>query len=718
MNELQKLLGKPDQTLIEHTNKALKIWQEFFLIHKEEIADNDFWEKSLVSVIFHDIGKIIDSFQKMMIAKRENRHYDFNNNFRHELFSGIIVSLLLHNEILSAAAVFSHHKQLNNELFDEDRYRNLSFKIQYLNEFYKYYENILTDFKLNFDTSFFDNLSKLTAEKSYILFKDRIFWRRRDIIEKSDRIRYIFFKGILQTCDWFASANKLLFYDLKIESHNIKSILKNKITKSITFSDFQLRCSNTEKDCLVIAPTGSGKTEASLLWAGEKKGKILYLLPTKVTSNAIYDRMQNYFGQDNLGLVHSGAYSFHKEINDNYEYSEYLLEKTFHKPLTVATVDQVLTSGFNIGYWEMKEFNCFNSRIIIDEIHSYDFYTLGLIIATIRHFKKLKVKFFIMSATIPEFLKKLISNELQEIKLIEDKSLLGESRNLFEVRNCDVDELDEQIRYEVEQKRKVLIVVNTVNEAIRLYDKYHHYRPICYHSRFIQMHRFQKEKQIKKVSEDNSDRNLVITTQVVEVSLDIDFDILFTENAPADSIVQRAGRVNRKREKKKNTKIVIFHHTEKAEFYGKDILEKSFLEFQKYDNKRISEQQFIDIVNEVYKNVDVENNEDYIEGLKKYDEIQEQYNFIQDVPINDDKLYTRNFKDNAKISVIPMKYLEFMANKKPLEMNKYIVDVPIWVNDKFKKERINGFLFLDVDYHYKKGVKLKEPEKNYSKYVI
>lgn len=715
MKELLSLLGKPNQTLVDHTNEVLKIWEKIFLSYSDEINDNEFWKKSLITIIFHDIGKIINSFQDMMIAIKNNKRYDSNSNFRHELFSGVIVSLLVKNDILPAVSVFSHHKNLNSELFDSDKTKKVTFNIHNLIDFYKYYSDRLSVQNFNFNKENLQRLNQLNAEICHDIYLKKYFYRR-DEISKEDRRKYIFYKGILQICDWFASANKSLYKNLFIEPNKIRTSLELKLSKQIQFNDFQNKCQSIEEDCLVIAPTGSGKTEAALLWAGNKKGKMLYLLPTKVTSNAIYERMVEFFSEDNLGLVHSGAYLFHKELHDNYEYSDYLLEKTFNKPFTVATIDQLLTCGFNIGYWEMKEFNSFNSRIIIDEIHSYDFYTLGLIVSTIRHFRSLKAKFFLMSATIPTFLKKLIINEFKNIKILENRSLNNESRNLFEIWNCFIDELYMQIVNDLENKRKVLLVVNTVDEAIRLYEKFHKFKPICYHSRFIQKHRVDKEKQIKNVSENISDRNFVIATQVIEVSLDIDFDVLYTENAPADAIVQRAGRVNRKR-KKKNTRVIIFKNIEESDFYGKEILKKSFSEFSRFNNKRIKEYELTEIVNAVYEHVDIEKNEDYLEGLRKYNEIQEHNFYIQDTPLNEEKIYTRIIS-NAKIAVIPLQFLEILSNKNTKEKVKYLVDIPVWAFKKLKTVKDGNFIYCDIDYNYKRGAKLSKPNVDYSRYVL
>ena len=141
---------------------------------------------------------------------------------------------------------------------------------------------------------------------------------------------------------------------------------------------------------IAIAPTGSGKTEASLLWAlaalqRRRGGKLLYLLPTMVTANSIFSRLEDYFGQGNVGLSHSTASLLLEDEREDHEsIRNALFDRSFMLPATVATVDQLLASGFNSGKWTLIEANAANSVIVIDEIHAYDAWTLGLVIATIR----------------------------------------------------------------------------------------------------------------------------------------------------------------------------------------------------------------------------------------------------------------------------------------------------------------------------------------------
>lgn len=698
---MKKIFAKPNEKLIVHINKCLNVWSNLKEKYQTDIGDKQFWEDSYKTVLFHDIGKIVDSFQEMMIARQQNRQPDFNNNFRHELFSGVFVSGIFGNQnLLPTLAVLTHHKKLNSELFVADKNKDVNYNV-----------NDIVDFVKSFDFGNGQDYSKFppnwnNGEKFYNVFHS-IFCLLNQQTE-SDRKKYIFYKGILNTCDWFASGNRKLQSDIAINSNDLKCKIEKQIDKSIQFTDFQQSCLNIKNNCLAISPTGSGKTEAALLWAEEKTGKIIYLLPTKVTSNAIFDRLVIYYGNENVGLVHSSAIN---DREDNYDVKEYFIEKNFYKPITVATIDQILTIGFNVGHWAVKSFNLVGAKIIIDEIHAYDFYTLGLTIETIRYFKKLGSKIFLMSATMPDYLKKLFLQEIEDIELIQNEKLLNQARNKFIVIKDNVDGLNDEIIRSVYNDKKTLIVVNTVDEAIRLYEKYKKFNPICYHSRFITKDRKQKEKEITEASKDNSGC-LVIATQVIEVSLDIDFDVLFTENAPADSIIQRAGRVNRKGEKS-NTKIVIFQHQEITEnkIYNKAILHKTTKTFSKFHNKNISENDFVSIVNEVYSDVDIMNDDDYISGLKKYDKIQKHYKFIGDANISDGDIFTRAI-DYIKIPVIPDKFLDEVLNLSPLGKSKYQVSLPYWVKSKITIYSKDNFDFGAIDYNYERGTVISQFRKN------
>ena len=695
---MNKIFAKPDEELTVHIKKCLHIWSDLEKKYHSDIKDKQFWKDSYKTVLFHDIGKIIDSFQEMMIARQQKRMPDFENNFRHELFSGVFVSGIFGNQnLLPTLTVLTHHKKLNSELFVADKNKDVNYNV-----------NDIVDFVKHFDFGNGQDYSRFppnwnNGEIFYDIFHN--IFRLLNQQAESDRKKYIFYKGILNTCDWFASGNRQLVSDVTVDKKEFQRKIEEKENKTISFTDFQTYCFKSNKHCLAISPTGSGKTEAALLWAGEKIGKIIYLLPTKVTSNALFDRLVGYFGDDNVGLVHSSAIN---DREDNYDVKEYFIEKNFYKPITVATIDQILTIGFNVGHWAVKSLNLVGSKIIIDEIHAYDFYTLGLTIATIRYFQQLGTKFFLMSATMPDYLKELFLQEIKDIELIQNEKLLNQARNKFIVHKESVDSLNDEIIQSVNNNKKTLIVVNTVDEAIRLYEKYQKFNPICYHSRFISKDRKQKEKEIIAASKNESNGCLVITTQVVEVSLDIDFDILFTENAPADSIIQRAGRVNRKGEKS-NTKVVIFKHQDITEnkIYNKTILHKTTTVFSKFHKKIIAEKDFVSIVNEVYSDVDILIDDDYISGLKKYDKIQKHYKIIGDANTSDGDIFTRAI-DYIKIPVIPDKFLDEVLNLTPLGKSKYQVSLPYWVKSKITIYSKDNFDFGEIDYNYERGAVISQ----------
>lgn len=272
---------------------------------------------------------------------------------------------------------------------------------------------------------------------------------------------------------------------------------------------------------------------------------------------------------------------------------------------------------------------------------------------------------------MPSKLLSLLKETLGDVKEIHDTELLNASRNRFEVRQNQLCDILPEIVKLIRRKKKVLVVVNSVDNAIELYDYLKNIaseanvHAICYHSRFINKHRNSKEQEIFEM--DKSDKGgVLVATQVVEVSLDIDFDILFTENAPIDAIVQRAGRVNRKRVKEE-TKVIITKHFEVSEkiYGGDEILNKTFDAFNKRNRERLTENDLIKMVDSVYDGMDIEGNESYQNGLKKHKEIQYKFDWIKDLT-SDEKVFTREGLDT--VTVIPECYYEELENEKDLEV--------------------------------------------------
>ncbi|WP_020537508.1 CRISPR-associated helicase/endonuclease Cas3 [Lewinella cohaerens] len=685
----------PGEALLEHTDTVVEYWRELHKSYVDELpVRDDFWKLSFLAALFHDSGKITGNFQER-ITKRV-KHWD--NHIRHEFFSGVLLWAanrdVFAKDILPLMAVFSHHKPLTDELFKKNNGLEKALQLneieltELLEELAYRIEQQKVDFLI------FPNLAKglariTTTKQLYKSFKS--VYNQSVDLKQEDRRTYIFYKALLNTADWSGSNHGLLGGELSTSENELrgkiiqKLIAENKpeIAAKFHWRKFQLASKQQVGHVLAIAPTGSGKTEAALLWAAQKKEreKIIYLLPTRVTSNAIYNRLQQYFGKEETAVIHSSAFFYRKELDeeDRYHKGDYLMDKTFFRNVNVCTIDQVLTQGFNLGYWELKTFHTWKSWIIIDEIHLYAPYTLGLIISTIEYLKSaFHARFFIMTATMPTKLRMLLQQTLEigETQIVRDVELLKKKRNEFQVRDCLIDGLETEIIVALKAGKKVLIVVNTVDEAIRLYQAYKGIAAdtICYHSRFIQKHRLEKEQLILQ-KEKEAQSLLLVATQVVEVSLDIDFDILFTENAPIDAIIQRAGRVNRKRQKK-DTKVIVCREqqvTREVIYTEVDgVLDNTFNELKALNGEKLSEEQLLGLVDVVYQHFEVQQHQGFLEGRSAYAKVQRHNHFIKDV-MSQDGIYTREGLDT--VSIIPACYYEELINANPMEKAQHELSI-------------------------------------------
>lgn len=730
--------AKPDQTYEEHLEAVYIAWKETVRAKRpliERIAKNynfsveRFLKGSLLTIAFHDIGKMTEPFQEMMRAIIHSKPFDKKKIYRHELVSFVFTAkywnFINKEEYLStipleALSVVGHHKNLDSDLTSFARESTQS-PPQTITNGIK--EAIAIAEKL-FEREGYTLPLVEQTNKCEDPFKSLSDLIAKGLLSKgiendgNEKCRTIYFllKGILHYADWYGSGKKSVTYNVSKDIPLVIDEVKKRCNrKGITFSGlrpFQEACSKHSGHLIAVAPTGSGKTEASILWALKNAGdmksaKIIYLLPTMVTANNIYERMCDFFGKENVGLTHSTANLFLQNDSsleteeDKWENRrDVLFNQSFMKPVTVGTIDQLLTTGFNAGRWALKEANASNSVIIIDEIHAYDGWTMGLIISAIRHFSLLGSRFMLMSATLPRSLQKLFCNELKNAAVIKEDTLLNAKRSKYFIVNEFIDNAIKDIENAVLDGKKVLVVVNTVKLCQDLAQKMSSLNPVCYHSQFILKDRKAIEEKINKSC-------FVIATQVIEVSLDIDYDWLFTECAPPDAIAQRAGRVNRYRDLKRDSRVYVFKATEKAEKVYRqinfsDLLARSFEAFKKSPSE-MSENDLINIVETVYKDYRIENSEAFKDAIQQYKLSQSNRNMIFDSRLREDKQEVTRQTKYETVSVIPKCFKDKVLNMKPSERQWFEVKIPVWYARKHKEE-IEGIVFCDMDYDPNIGV--------------
>lgn len=721
-----------------HVSKSYKIMEKELnetlkyltpLLNRCGETPEQYEQKMKIAILMHDFGKLNSNFQEVMRAIIQGEKVNKKYHFRHELLSFYYMLPFAGEWKKQKAdfgyplfAVISHHKQIDQRfnsferefqkktwpLLDEEE---MEYGYLFLEEHQLPSPQMIMYKQVPPLKAFMDNFFSLTSMEQRGAFNSST---RYDM-----RMLYAIAKGQLQYCDWMASSEEEIpKYTLTQEGliQRLKQKLEEEEGRTYVERPFHRKCARAAGDVITIAPTGSGKTEASLLWAAQfDSKKIIFCMPTKVTSNSIYERMiKHYFSSKVCGLSHSGANTyFALQENDALPSFTLLHGKALIPSVMVSTVDQILTSGFNSTLWGLKEYALINSTVIFDEIQSYDTFTLALITQTIKKIKTLGGRVMLMSATFPKFLLKHFQDLLEIEKPIIAEELTDRKSNTWRYIEKNLEDIRDEIEKYLQQGKKVALVVNDIETAKREYDYWHEkdesLHALCLHSEFTMEDRIKKEALLL---EGSKDYQLVIATQVLEVSLDVSFEIMFSECAPIDSLVQRAGRCNRHLEFE-NSEFIVFDPSEISEKYvykdSRKILEKTRV-ILKLNQKKLSEQEVANMIEEVYDGFDIYD-ENYEEGLQLYQNIADEL-FIFDLPI-DEKLATRRF-DIIKVAIIPTifkeKVEELYKEKEYAKIPLYEVPVTYskyrrWIAATRVEDEQCPLHFCEVEYSAERGIK-------------
>ncbi|NNV00583.1 CRISPR-associated helicase Cas3' [Geobacillus sp. DSP4a] len=526
------------ETIREHTDRLLDNWRLLKDSYGDRLirVNERMWELLRLAIEYHDIGKANTVFQNKIrrAIQEELLETDCDANVPHNYLSVGLVPFdqlnLTKEEIrLLTHAIGYHHER--DKQPDKEAIRDIL-----ENDLQKQREAIAHHMRLPL------------AEKLSFRFVDRLL-KRYTIHEGESFWDYVLLKGLLQRIDHAASAHLPVESDVHQDvGVYVRRYMEN---KSFHLNDLQrFTAGHTHKNVIVIAQTGMGKTESALLWID--RDKAFFTLPLRVSINAIYERVRHQMGYDAAGLLHStSAFYLVERGEENWEAIKQQSQQLSMK-LLFTTVDQILKFPFYYRGFEKELASMANAKVVIDEIQAYDPKIAAMLIKSLEMIKKVGGRFMIMTATLPT----LYLDELKRRSIIdEEDTVFGEfidSQNHRHRIQLHDEEITEGIEDFVKMARssQVLVIVNTVRRAMELYERLSEMGsdvPVhLLHSQFTQEDRQWLERQIQEFNEAKTN-GVWITTQLVEASIDIDFDYLFTEMSPLDSLFQRLGRCYRRR---------------------------------------------------------------------------------------------------------------------------------------------------------------------------
>ena len=360
-------------------------------------------------------------------------------------------------------------------------------------------------------------------------------------------------RGLLMGADHFASAYMddtkakgstlfqvpdLTFYDQRAQS-----------AKAFLYPLTGVRTDEPAPHTLVTAPTGAGKTDFLMRRC---RGRVFYTLPFQASINAMYRRITKALPDADVRRLHAAS---RLELEDEAEEDVELQ----HHPgagVKVMTPHQLAAIVFGTPKHEATALDLAGNDVILDEIHTYDALARAMVVQIVRTLDRLGCRVHIGTATIPtalaDTLVAVLGGKEQVYQVRFDDATLA-SFNRHEVHKLPDEAAARRVIEEaLAADQHVLFISNQVNRA---QDRFRWITKtfgdavpaLLIHSRFKRGERKTLEEQVETFQQ-LAGPCIVCSTQVIEVSLDISFDVMVTDAAPLDSLIQRFGRINRIRD--------------------------------------------------------------------------------------------------------------------------------------------------------------------------
>jgi len=360
------------------------------------------------------------------------------------------------------------------------------------------------------------------------------------------------------------------------------------------------RCASAFSLAIVEAPTGEGKTEAAFALAEPRRSDgtgVYFALPTMATANGLHGRVEAYLRKaagcevETL-LLHSQAWLFRESVqtvnNPGAEGTEQETQaqdwfagskRGLLAPYGVGTIDQALVAALRAKHGFVRLFALAGKTVVIDEVHAYDVYMSGIFEVLLGWLRALGCRVILLSATLPKARRRAllkawgakgdeVLSEYPSLTWVAEDGRACSSTFPVQARKPLAFELvmtdgtdpwakgaEEVLRVVASCGGLGALILNTVRDAQQAFawlceQASSEYRIDLFHARFTAHDRDAIEKGVlSRFGRDHArDRpSVLVATQVVEQSLDLDFDHMVSALAPIDLLIQRAGRLHRHR---------------------------------------------------------------------------------------------------------------------------------------------------------------------------